>query len=309
MGRNQTVEADDSSEAGCDVLQREIDRAVVTVRGALSQLAQEHRLHAGLMGMIPLMDNCEFSLIDAPGNSAFEYDQESSTIRFRSSIIQNVIDGVSKVSDEIGYSDREESLYLRQIALNIFVVHEILHIVQNFSDFSAVQDVKNGIPEFGLPSLDAAADIISCSICAVIDAGRQGNEGEDGYLRSFSNCLIIAYAMGTRLFDAREPGKRQRNLGLLMSAMMVQAKAEGRLNQDKISQSWKPSSPILLFNITEANVFNAFVFDEVPALLIKDPHLADQALSAALWESVSSCPIRHSLEMMADLLKQVQVVR
>jgi len=289
-----------------DPLQMELDRAVCAVRSALSRLAQERRLHANLTALIPLMDRCEFTIIDEDGDSAFEFDDPNNAIKFRSSVLRAIVEGVGQIIAELGYNDDEEARHLAQIAINLFITHEILHIIQNFSEFSVVQDVKSGLPMFGLPSIDAAADVIACSICAVIDSDLRGDEGEKGYLRSFSICLIIAYAIGSRLFDAKtKPEKRQRALGLLISALLVQALVNDRLIADNISKSWKPTSPILLFNANESGVFNAIVLDEVPALLFRDGRSCDAASLKKLWCSVGSYPIQDTLNLVARLLVNV----
>ncbi|MEG3088014.1 hypothetical protein [Sphingomonas sp. PB4P5] len=303
------TEDNDGLEQAASILQLEVDRAVTELRSALSAMAKLQRLHPSLMGVIALMDRVEFHVIYDPGESAFELNEEAGVVAFRSHGLELVVEGAQRIVDEVGLTDPEEIAHQQQLAINLFIAHELLHICQNFPHFPTVADIKKGAPGIGLPLLDAVADIVAASICAHAENMRLGGDAEGDFLRRFANTLVISYAIGSLIFDARtKPEKRQRSLGLLVSAMMIQALSEDRLNMKNVNPAWKPTSPLLLLNIESSGAFNAFVVDEIAGVLFKNYDDASKPIALALWESVGTSPIHHTLVLVSTLLKQIDVI-
>lgn len=299
----------DSLEDAVSALQREVDRAVRELRSGLSAMAQSQSLHPSLMGVITLMDKVEFHVIYDPGDSAFLLDESAGIVSFRASGLEMVLEGASRIADEVGYEDPEEVAHLTQLAVNLFIAHELLHICQSFPHFPSVKDIKKGMPGIGLPLLDAVADIVSASICAHAEQIHLEEEGENEFLKRFANTLIISYAIGTMVFDSRTNSeKRQRALGLVVSAMMIQALAEGRLNSENVNPAWKPTSPLLLLNIQASGAFNAFVVDEIAGVLFPHYKQASGQVALELWESVGTAPVGRTVELVSSLLKQLNVI-
>ncbi|MFA5964646.1 MAG: hypothetical protein WC804_11570 [Sphingomonas sp.] len=306
MGKKSAKAANDSIEDTGSVLQAEIDRAICELRGALSAMAKAHRLHPSLMGVVSLMDRVEFHVVYDPGDSAFELDETSGVVSFRSVGLELVLEGAVAIADEVGLTDIEEIGHLKQLAINLFVAHELLHICQNFPHFPMVADIKNGIPGLGLPLLDAVADIVSASICANAEHIRLGGQTEAELQTRFVNTLVISYAIGSFIFDARgRAEKRQRSLGLLVSALLTQAMVEGSLNAGNINPAWKPTSPLYLFNVEASGAFNALVLDEVAGILFQEYRDASKTVALELWDSVGRPPISKTLDLLAVLLRQV----
>jgi hypothetical protein len=303
--------ANDTLEKAASVLQAEVDRAICHLRGALGIMAQSQNLHPSLMGVLTLIDRVEFHVIYDPGDSAFELNEEAGIVAFRSAGLEAVLDGARVIADEVGLTDEEEVAHQTQLAINLFVAHELLHICQNFPHFPTVADIKKGAPGLGLPLLDAVADIVAASICAHAEHMAQNLEGGDnGFLRRFSNTLIISYAIGSLIFNARTaPEKRQRALGLLVSAIMIQALAEGRLCRENINPAWKPTSPLLLLNIEASGAFNAFVVDEIAGVLFNHYTQASKPIALELWNSVGTRPIHRTIVLVATLLTQIWVMK
>ncbi|MEA3541064.1 MAG: hypothetical protein U9R77_02945 [Pseudomonadota bacterium] len=147
-------------------------------------------------------------------------------------------------------------------------------------------------------------------VCAHVEAQRNDeNFTEDEVLRNFANLLILAYVVGAFVYDGRSAaGKRQRLLGLLISAMLVQAKNEGALNVDKIYEGWTPISPIMVLNMEKAAKFNAIVIDKIPGMLFSDTKIASPEIANKFWNSVGERPIFEALALAAVLLKQVGAI-
>jgi hypothetical protein len=310
MAAKTAKAANDPVEAAASILQAEVDRAVRDLRAALSAMAKSYSLHPSLMGVTTLLDRVEFHVTYDVGDSAFELNEEAGKVSFRSKGLEMVLSGAQTVIDEIGIDDPEESAHLEQLAINLFVAHELLHICQNFPHFPTVDDIKKGAPGLGLPLLDAVADIVAASICAHVEHLRQEEEGaRDGFLRRFSNALIISYAIGSLVFDSHTVAeKRQRALGLVVSAIMIQALADGKLIPDNVNPAWKPTSPLLLLNIEKSGAFNAFVVDEIAGILFSNYASACTTLSLELWHSVGTRPIHRTLALVSALLKQIDVI-
>lgn len=310
MATDKACAANDSIDAAASVLQAEVDRAVRELRSALSEMAKNRCLHPSLMGVIALMDRVEFHVIYDPGDSAFELNEDAGVVSFRSSGLEMVLKGADVIVQEVGFEDLEEAEHIKQLAINLFIAHELLHICQNFPHFPTVGDIKKGVPGIGLPLLDAVADIVAASICAHAEHLNLDGDAEKEFLQRFANTLIISYAIGSLIFDARTKAeKRQRSLGLLVSAMMIQALSEGRLNSENINEAWKPTSPLLLLNIEASGAFNAFVVDEIAGVLFPRYANASKDLALELWESVGTSPIERTLVLVSTLLRQIDVIR
>ncbi|QDC37565.1 hypothetical protein FIL70_10410 [Sphingobium fuliginis ATCC 27551] len=287
----------------------EVDRAVKEVRSCLSVLAQQGRLTHPLMSVSTLMDRIEFCVSTEDGESAFVLDEEENRVSFRCPVLQKIHGEIFQLSSEIGLLE-EEPIRASQIAINLFVVHELLHIRQNFPHFATVQSIKAGLEGIGLPLLDVAADTVAAWVCAHVEAQRNDdNFTEEEVLKNFSNLLILAYVVGAFVYDGRSTsGKRQRLLGLLISAMLVQAQNEGVLNVEKIYEGWTPISPIMVIDLEKAARFNAIVIDKIPGMLFSDAKIASPEVAKKFWNSVGERPVFEALTLAAVLLRQVDAI-
>jgi len=310
MANEHAKAANDSIAGPIETLQSDIDRAITSLRAALSDMAKRQRLHPALMGVINLMDRTEFHVTIDAGTSSFELDEAANIVRFRSNVLEMLIRGADSIAIEIGACEDEEKIHLRQLTINLFIAHELLHICQNFPNFSSVSDIKNGIPGIGLPLLDAVADIVSASICAHAEYLRLDEMAEKAFLLQFSNTLVVSYIIGSFVFDAQsKAGKRQRALGLVVAAMMIQALAEDKLILDNVNPAWKPTSPLLLLDISVSGKFNALVVDEIAGVLFLNYESAPRSLAIELWNSVGNPPMIRTLELVSALLVEINVVK
>lgn len=298
-------------EISDEALAAEVDRAVRETRATLNELGKRHCLTPALMGLTTLLDKIEIAVTRREGDSSFEFVPIGSDIavHFRVGILRKIYIEVAALTAEIGDLEEEESRRPPQTAINLFVVHELMHIRQNFPDFSTVPIIKAGLPGIGLPVFDLVADIISAWVCAHVEAARLGALEHDDVLPTFVNTLALSYMIGAFVFDGRtNPGKRQRLLGLVISALLAKAKSDGSLRTDHVLNTWRPTSPVLVVDIAECRAFNAMVVDEMSGLLL-GVSPSDSSTIEAFWESVGERPILRTFELGAILLKQGGAIR
>lgn len=300
----------ESEEVEDSYLAAEVRRAIQETRAALGALAKRCCLPAPLMSISTLIDRIKVEISQENGDSAFELKEEEETVAFRANTVRHIISEIASLADQIGLDDPEENLRARQLAINLFVIHELLHIRQNFPHFATVTKIKAGFAGIGLPMLDVAADTVSAWVCAHVEAERLGETDELGILRHYANALVLAYAIGTCVYDGRtKPEKRQRVLGLIVSAVLVQGKVDGRLDVDEIYESWQPMSPLIVLNLERAGAFNAMVIDKIPGLLLNDRYDAPADVIREFWDSVGQHPILRTLELASELLVHMRAIK
>lgn len=293
-------------------LLQEIERAIVEVRASLGAAAKAGKLPAQLMSLSTLIDRIECRITTEEGESAFvlEDDQDGaeSIVSFRANTLVRLIEEVHKLSDEIE-SDEDAGHRTVQIAVNMFIVHELLHIRQNFPDFATVAKIKSGTGGLGLPMLDVAADTLSAYVCALIECNRTRQSADNEFYAMYVNCLMIGYVIGAFVYDGRtNPAKRQRLIGLVISAMLVQAMLEEKLDKSQINESWTPQTPLIALDMQKAGAFNALVIDQLIGVLLNDRHYVDADEIQEVWDSVGRRPIYSIMSKVAKLLRQAKAV-
>ncbi len=284
-------------------LQSELVRAVEEVRRTLGALAERERLPWPLMRLISIIDHTSIGLELGEGKASFIYDPEVGTLRFRSSGLAMVLLDSVPLSHEITSLDQDEAARVPQIALNLFVVHELIHVAQEFPHHDSVAVIKDGLPKIGLPILDVAADIAAAWVCANVEACKSGDVSDESVLRAFANILVIAYAVGAFVFNIRERApKVQRALGLILAAALVQADLQGLLIRERINASWKPMTPLLVLDAEASRSFNALVLGELSGMLINNYTRVENGDVQALWDAAGKPPVELALERMFAVL-------
>ena len=295
-----------------DRLLQEFERAIIEVRTSLGAAEKAGKLPGPLMSLSTLIDRIECRITTEEGESAFvlEDDQDGpdSIVSFRANTLIRLIEEVHELSNEIE-SDAEGRHRTVQIAVNMFIVHELLHIRQNFPDFATVAKIKSGTGGLGLPMLDVAADTLSAYVSALIECDRTRQRADDEFYAMYVNCLMIGYVIGAFVYDGRtNPAKRQRLLGLVISAMLVQASLEGKLDRAQINESWTPHTPLMALDMQKAGAFNALVIDQLLGLLLNDRHYVDTDEIQEVWDSVGRRPIYSIMAKVARLLRQAKAI-
>lgn len=287
----------------------EVHRAVEETRGALREMALREALAYPLMNICALIDRFTLGVTSEIGDDAFTIDEEKSHVTFRVSAIDCIASQAFEVAEEIGYTDEGERTRFVQRAINQFIVHELIHIRQNFQYFESVQAVKEGFSSFGLPVLDASADVLSAWTCANVECELNGLRDVGEIKREYVNSLLIAYIVGAFVFDikGRAP-KVQRALGLVISAVLVQAQCEGNLNGKVIFDDWRELSPILVLDWEKTGLFNALVVDGVVGLLVPKLEQLPNDLAERFWKSAGNRPVALTLQIAGEILLRLGVI-
>jgi hypothetical protein len=279
----------------------EVRRAGREIGRVLDQLYAEQALPECVADIRGLLTHADIYATSEAGEPAFEYDPDGPRITFRGSTIKKIVRDTTGLAAEVSEGDGLASQRLVQVAVNLFVLHELLHISQNFPDFATVPTIKSGLGPTGLPMLDVAADTVAAWICAQIEFRAANERTHDDLLRHYVNCLILAYQIGAFVFQvADRPEKQQRALGLIMAAVLVQAKLEGVLDEEAIHPVWEPMCPLYAFDLEKAQSFNALVIDRLPGLLMAKPMQVTKSLLDRIWSSIGVDPLETTLELVAE---------
>lgn len=286
------------SDISDEEIQGEIDRAVREVRAALSALARRESLPAQLMGLCTLLDRVECTITTEDGDSAFVLAEAGDAVAFRTSVVRNIATTIAALSKELEL-DAIGGIRTKQISINLFVIHEIIHIRQNFPDFATVKKIKAGLPGLGLPLLDLAADLLSAWVCAHVEAAHAGERGR-AVLKHYVNCLMLSYVLGSMVYDSREKDeKRQRMIGVVMSAVLAQAMHDGMLRKEAISEGWHLLTPIFPLHLPQSQTFNGLVTGQLPGLLLSDRDHRPSPELMQIWEHVGRPPTTGIFKLVA----------
>jgi len=293
-----------------ELARAEVMRAVGETRDALGRMGKEMRLAYPLMGICALIDRVKIDVTGQEGDDAFVLDEQAATITFRAAGVLSVAQETEALANEVGCDDPAECKRLAQMAVNLFVVHELTHIKQNFPHFGSVQQIKEGLPGYGVPMLDVAADTVAAWTCANVECELNEDIGREEVLRAYVNALILAYLVGAFVFDIQgRPNKTQRALGLIISALLVQAEVDGTLVREAIYENWKEISPIFVMDFSKSDSFNAMVIDGVPGMLVGVSSPLPKGLVKQFWESAGVRPLSSTLELGSKILVGLGIVR
>lgn len=287
----------------------EVDRAVGEVRRSLGRLAQREKLSAPLLSVCTLVDRITIGVTEEAGDSAFVLDEQKKLMLFRAAPLRMVMREGASLAARVGDMSTEEAARIGQAAINMFVLHELMHVQQNFPHFATVALLKAGVPSVGLPMLDVAADVIAAWICAQIEIEQLNLSIDTDFLPTYANFLILSYLIGVYVFSvAGRAPKMQRALGILISAVLVQAKHMGILNPDGIYSNWDPISPLMAFDFEASQSFNAIVIDRVPGLLLSTSDQVPEHLVNEIWGGVGKASPSHLMAKIAKALEFQNVI-
>lgn len=292
---------------GDHFIQIEVDRAILEIRTAISNFAKKRAAPGWVIRLGGLLDKVECVVVPDTGDAAFKLDRENERVLFGAKTIAQIWQRIGIYVSEAG--NPKEMVREQQLAINQFIVHELLHIRQNFPDFATVSTIKAGLPGYGLPLLDIAADTASAWIAALIEVDRLKLTAEDRLLH-LTNALLRAYVIGSYVFNARKtPEKRQRAIGLLISAALVHAKRIDCLNREIIFEGWSEEKPILSFDLERQDTFNAFVMDGVPGLLVDTLVPFERAELNKVWDGVGIAEVGGIFAYVVQFLISLGVIK
>lgn len=290
-----------------DRLELLVSEAVSEIRTCLSGKAKEFSLHTALMSMATLIDRIDVCVDYLDSDGSFELSEDSHEVVFSATVLHKVISEIVCMADEIEVDEN----HLVKISVNMFLIHELLHIRQNFPHYGTVQIIKNGLGDIGLPMLDVAADTIAAHLCALIESERADDLSEECRLSWYVTCLIISYVIGNFVFTSDGNGKvakKQRAIGLLTSALLVQAKLNNQLDETKISSAWEVDTPLFALDGEKCGAFDAIVIDKLPTLLINAGISVPPEDVKAIWKLIGKRPVYSILEKIGDMLQRYEVI-
>lgn len=260
-----------------------------------------------------LIDNLKPAVHVGDGNAAFTYNKERGTVSFDATSLRAVRQVVERYIDEIGVVwDLAARTRALEAATNLFVVHELTHIVQNFPHFHIVADVKRALgPDgLGLALLDTAADFHAAWAVANIEWRIAGCPSDVPLEHFLTNMLFLAYVIGARGFPAKNRNaKTQRFLGVLLGATLSQASSVGLLDRNAIHPGWKPTVPLMAFDLSEARSLNAFMTEPELGVLLSYSHAVPRNLVLAVWNGVGTIPTKDLVGLLMRMLAISKVVR
>lgn len=282
-------------------MQAEVDKAVLHVRGALGRRAQRQQLTGNCALLVNLIGRVEISVVPGESDAAFYYNKDDESVNFFLEPLVRTWNNLFDISGELSLSG-EEILHLQRMGLSQFLVHELIHINQNFSDFDSGGDVKVGLGDIGVPLLDITADIMSAWIVALVESEENDPDNRDYIIDCYVQGLLRAYIILSFVFGAKRAEKRQRALSLLVSMLLVQAMRDERLNRNAIYHDWHELCPVFVLNLSHSDVFNAIVINSGVGLLFDRKNIPEHDDLNVLWESIGCFPITETLNMLSRIL-------
>lgn len=118
-------------------------------------------------------------------------------------------------------AETEAALLVR--AIELFAVHETLHISQGIARIDDVQLIKRVAPLDVLGQLDLVADHDAARFVAALHVARGGGEGRQRYLEELLTTQVMINQVAPQTFKAPadKPHKRHRFLGIALHAALL----------------------------------------------------------------------------------------
>lgn len=108
-----------------------------------------------------LVENYSFATRACENDAAFRFDEGRQEICFNDKTLASIRESALVHADDISTDwllrDRER---VAETAVNLFVIHELTHVVQNFPHYHLVPELKAGLGVEALALLDVTADFM-----------------------------------------------------------------------------------------------------------------------------------------------------
>ena len=153
----------------------------------------------------------DFNFTNFDSNSGFYWDSTSRTFYINLCAIKLLMEHAKSLGE---YENSSDDAILGDV-LPIYFFHELFHIVQGISDFSAVQKLKSAMGKHKLGELDTHADFISARAYAAIIAYRKDLD-EKEFANVVFNVLELSYTVGLRAFGIGHDAPHKINRALSM---------------------------------------------------------------------------------------------
>lgn len=258
-----------------------------------------------------ILANYSIAARPCDGDAAFVFDEKNKAICFsergllaiRSAALAYAHDACSEWAER----DRDR---VAEAAVNLFVIHELTHVVQNFPHYHLVPELKAGLGVEALALLDVTADFHAAWVVANIEWRIAGCPSEVTVADYFTNMLMLAYVIGARGFPPLgRAHKVQRFVGVLLGAILNQSDQAGMLDRDQLSPEWTPRVPLLAFDFNKTGSLNAFMTQPQMGLLLRNSATIPTATIAEIWNGVGTLSTRAIAEMLASCLAKAGILR
>lgn len=256
-----------------------------------------------------ILDEFDFVTHVGPGTSAFIYDHAERTISFDKMTLAANRQIAANFGDEIGDADVSGAKRRGDDATNLFVMHELTHVLQNFPHFESVKYVKAGVGPEGLAMLDVSADFKAAWAGANIAWHLAGRPEQPSLSAFYTNMLLLSYIIGARGFPPEgRSHKIQRFLGVMLGAVLNQANDVGMIDSARVNASWHPTTPLFGFDVMKSSALNAFMTEpELGVLFGGECDLVDA--KERLWASIGEMPTSEVFRLVATALAKVGILR
>jgi hypothetical protein len=183
----------------------------------------------------------------APSEAAFEWREAENEVILNAGHVAKMmseIEAAERSFAAAGTADRARIEYFRNMAVEMFVVHEVTHIGQGVPHFSAVQILKDTEGELLLGKLDIDADVLAAKTLAWLQNFELGDGSREEFVRRFGDALYFLTRVCIPAFGVTlaKRGKLTRALGLFL--MFVRAAALDRYLSDSALPVEAPLMPV-----------------------------------------------------------------
>lgn len=157
--------------------------------------------------------------------AGFRMDRENSLIRLG----QLGLDRMMKELSRRGIQPKKRRK-IQCSLVELYVLHEIRHISQNFCPFVAIQKIKQNVGLHAFGEIDLIADIDAAKVLAALQFIRDSALGITVYYQNFYDNLLAIGNIATPAFGApmSRPHKFQRAMGIAISAARLKTHLENK---------------------------------------------------------------------------------
>lgn len=258
-----------------------------------------------------ILANYSFAARPCDGDGAFEFDDDSKAICFSDGGLVSIRNAALAYADDVSseWSERDRER-VAEAAVNLFVIHELTHVVQNFPHYHLVPELKAGLGVEALALLDVTADFHAAWVVANIEWRMAGCPSEVTVADYFTNMLMLAYVIGARGFPPLgRAHKVQRFVGVLLGAILNQSDQAGLLDRETLSPEWTPRVPLLAFDFNKTGTLNAFMTQPQMGLLLRNSAVIPGATIAEIWNGVGSLSTKVIAELLASCLAKAGILK
>jgi hypothetical protein len=181
-----------------------------------------------LGGIVRVLTTHSLHVSTELGEAGFARDAAAARLYFNAASLVSIWFAASDILAAQDDTESPEVLAsFRRNALGLYVLHEIVHVVQNFEKHGLAQILKDAFGPDELSKFDLVADVAAANGMTIAALAREGEFESANYLRLFGSNVLLAYELLSRAFKtAGIDHKKKRALGLLTSLTLVRLALE-----------------------------------------------------------------------------------